>query len=118
MVGCCVPCIFEQLHSAEFLYRNTAPVSRRSGRLQPAAALPGVLIAQHARLALLIPAQPVRTEPSIPAIIGGMNRPFANHGRPKQLIYVLDGLDIRSNNTHCLYRYPAVGIILNGINNL
>ena len=103
MVGRCVPCIFEQLHSAEFLYRETAPVGCRAGRLQPTAALSCVLIAEHAKLPSVIPAQPVRTEPSIPAVIGGVNRAFANHGRPEQLINVLDGLDLRSNNTHRLY---------------
>ena len=103
MVGRCVPCTFEQLHSAEFLQRNTAPVCRRAGRLQSTATLPSILIAQHTNLAFVIPAQPVRTEPPIAAVIDGSNRTFANHGRPDQSINVLDRLDLRLDNTHLLH---------------
>jgi hypothetical protein len=61
----CVPCAFEQRHSAEFLYCDIAPVSRRIGRLQPTAALSPVLITQHTKLSFTILAQPVQAEPSI-----------------------------------------------------
>ena len=47
MVGSCLPCAFEQLHSAEFLHCDAAPVAWRSGRLQSTATLSSVLIAQH-----------------------------------------------------------------------
>jgi hypothetical protein len=108
MVGRCVPCIFEQLHSAEFLYRNTAPIGRRAGRLQSTTTLSTVLIAQHTKLPFVIPPQPVRTEPSIAGVIGGANRTLAHHGRPEQLINVFDRLDLRSDDTHRLYDTPLL----------
>ena len=65
------------LHFAEFLQGNTTPVRRRAVGLQSTAALPGVLVAQHTNLALVIPAQPVRAEPPIAAVIDGSNRTLA-----------------------------------------
>src|ERR1035441_3151278 len=103
MVGRCVPGTFEQLHSAEFLQRNTTPVGRRANCLQSTATLPAILITQHTALAFVIPAQPVRAEPPIPAVIAGSNGTSAHHGRPNQLVDVLDRLDLRLDNTHLLY---------------
>ena len=95
-----VPCAVEQLHSAEFLQRQTAPVRWRVGRLQPAAALTGILIAQHPNPAFVIPAQPMRTEPPVAAVIDGSNRTLAHDGGSDQLINVLDRLDPCLDNTH------------------
>src|SRR5690349_8821148 len=100
MVGRCVPCTSEQFHTAELFYRDTAPVGRRTGRLQPTAALSCVLIAQRTKLTFAIPAQPVWAEPSLTAVIGSPNRPLAHDGAAKPLINVLDRLDLRSDNTH------------------
>ena len=98
-----LPCAFEQLHSTEFLQGNTTPVCRRAGRLQSPATLPTILITQHTNPAFVIPAQPVGTEPPIPAVIDGSNWTFALHRRPDQSIHVLDCLDPRLNNTHLLH---------------
>lgn len=116
MVRRSVPSTFEQLNPTEFLKRDTAPVCRRAGRLQSTATVPTVLIAQHTNLAFVIPAQSVRAEPPIPALIDGPYRKPANHGRPDQSINVLDRLDLRFNNTHRLVRYPLIAEIFNGLN--
>jgi hypothetical protein len=68
--------------------------------MQPAATLPRVLIAQHTDIALMIPAQPVRAEPSIMAVVDGSKRTLAHHGRPDQSINLLNGLDLRLDDTH------------------
>jgi len=110
MVGRRVPGTFEQLHSAESLQRYTAPVFRRAGRLQSTATLPAILIAQHTNLAVVIPAQPVWAEPPIASVIDSSDRMFANHGRPDQLINVLDRLNPRPDNTHPLHDTPIASI--------
>jgi hypothetical protein len=121
MVGRGVPCIFEQLHSAEFLNRDAAPVGRRAGHLQSTATLSSVLVAQHTKLPLVIPAQSVGTEPSIAAVIGGANRTLTHHARSEQLIHVLDRLDLRSDNPHHLYdtrlsrSFSMVSIVYNTV---
>ena len=68
--------------------------------MQPAATFPSVLIAKHTDVALMIPAEPVRAEPSSMAVVDGSKRTLANHGRPDQSINLLDRLDLRLDNAH------------------
>ena len=68
--------------------------------MQPAATFPSVLIAQYTDVALMIPAQPVRAEPSIMAVVDGSKRPLAHHSRPDQSIHLLDRLDLGLDNAH------------------
>jgi hypothetical protein len=84
--------------------------------MQPAATLPTVLIAQHTDVALMIPAQPVRAEPSIMAVVDGSKRTPAHHRCPDQSINVLDCLNLRLDNTHSSRRYPAAARKFNGFN--
>jgi hypothetical protein len=50
-------------------------------------------------------------------MVGGANRPLANHGRPDQSINVLDCLDLRLDDAHPS-TIPALAIILNEHNTL
>jgi hypothetical protein len=113
MIRRALPGIFEHLHSAEFLQRNTTPVCWRAGHLQSTVTLPAILVAQHTDLALTIPAQPVRTEPPLPALIDRSDRAFAHHRPPDQPINVLDRLDPGLNNSHLISRYAPLARIFN-----
>ena len=62
----------------------------------------------------MIPAQPVRAEPSIMAVVGGSKRTLTHHGRPDQSIDVLDRLDLRLDNPHSSRGYPAAAKNFNG----
>ena len=66
----------------------------------------------------MIPAQPVRAEPSIMAVVGGSKRTLTHHGRPDQSIDVLDRLDLRLDNPHSSKGYPAAAKNFNGFNTL
>ena len=66
----------------------------------------------------MIPAQPVRAEPSIMAVVGGSKRTLTHHGRPDQSIDVLDRLDLRLDNPHSSKGYPAAARNFNGFNAL
>ena len=68
--------------------------------MQSATTFSSVLIAQHTDVALMIPAQPVRAEPSIMTVVDGSKRTLAHYGRPDQSINVLDRLDLGLNNRH------------------
>src|ERR1017187_8883652 len=116
MVGRCVPNVFEQLHPAEFLQRNAAPVCRRPRCLQSAAALASILVAQHTSLAVVIPAQSVRAEPPFAAMIGGPDGTFANYRRSDQSINFLDRLNPCPDNTHPLHNTrPLPGTAMDSI---
>ncbi len=84
--------------------------------MQPAATFPSVLIAQYTDVALTIPAQPVRAEPSIMAVVDGSKRTLAHHGRPDQSINLLNRLNLRLDNTHSSRGYPAAPRKFNGLN--
>ena len=86
--------------------------------MQPATTLPSVLIAQQTDVALMIPAQPVRAEPSTMAVVDGSKRTLAHYRCPDQSINLLDCLKIRSDNTHSSRGYPPAARNLNGFNTL
>ena len=62
MVFCCLPRAIEQLHPAEILYCEATPVIRSTGGLETAFAVASVLVAQHLKPSMFIPAQQVRAE--------------------------------------------------------
>lgn len=90
--------------------------------MQPATTFPRVLIAQHTDVALMVPAQSVRAEPSIMAMVDRSKRTLAHHGRPDEPINVLDCLDLRFDNAHLIYKdiqgYPVGARIFNRLNYL
>ena len=90
---------FEQLHPAELLrYTASWLVSRpfaAHGR-----SVQRTDDTQCSKLPFVIPAQSVRTQPSIADAIHAANGMLVNHGRPQQLINILDRLDLHSDNTH------------------
>jgi len=103
MIGRCVPCLIDQFHLAQFLDSDTAPICRRTRRLQSTAAIARVLIAKHSHLAFVIAAQAMRAQTPFMTAVHRANRTFAFHRHPDQSINVLNRLDLRSNNTHPLY---------------
>jgi hypothetical protein len=60
MVWRCAPAVVQQLHCAEFLQHNAAPVDRRTRRLKAALAFPAVLLTQYTQFAFPVAAQSVR----------------------------------------------------------
>lgn len=63
------PRAVQQLHAPEFVECEAAPVSRRSCGLQTAFAFSPILIAKHAKLSILVPAEPVRTKQTVAILI-------------------------------------------------
>src|SRR5262249_26697947 len=57
-----LPGTVHQFRAAQFLNNDTTPILRRPDRPQSALALAAILIAEHARLAQAIAAQPVRAK--------------------------------------------------------
>jgi len=100
MIGRCVPCLIDQFHLAQFLDSDTAPICRRTRRLQSTAAIARVLIAKHSHLAFVIAAQAMRAQTPFMTAVHRANRTFAFHRHPDQSINVLNRLDLRSNNAH------------------
>jgi hypothetical protein len=52
----------------------------------------------------------MRAEQSKPPLVDGFDRLSVSNGPPDQLINLLDGLDLRPDNTHPLHHPPAVQI--------
>ena len=100
MVGSSLPGTVYQFHAAQFLENDATPILRRSDRPQSAFALTAILIAEHARLAQAIAAQPVRAKQPREFFVDGADRPFILYCRPNQPVHLLDGLDLRFDNTH------------------
>jgi hypothetical protein len=71
----CPPRTVEQFDSTQLLQGNTAPVGRRSRRLETAFALAAVLITEDSKPALPVPPQPVWTEQARMFVINSRNRP-------------------------------------------
>src|SRR5688572_11080237 len=94
------PPAFQQFHRPELFKRDAAPVGRRTNRLQTALAFSAVLIAQHSKLPLAIPPQPVWAHESTAVVVHGGDGSSALDRRPNQPVYVFHGLDLRLDNTH------------------
>src|SRR5207244_2001370 len=62
VIFCCLPRAIEQLHVAEILDCQAAPVIRCTRGPETAFAVASVLVAQHLEPPMFIPAQEVRTE--------------------------------------------------------
>jgi len=94
------PRTIQQLHLAEFLQREAAPVCRRTRQLEPTIALAALLVAQHPQVSPLIPPQSAWTKQASTPLVIRFHRPFACNGGPDQPINVLNRLDLRRDNTH------------------
>ena len=68
--------------------------------MESALAFSAVLIAQHPKLFLLIPAQSVWAKQPIAPMIAGFYRLFGRHCNPDEPVNILDGLDLRLNDPH------------------
>jgi hypothetical protein len=100
MIGCGAPWVFQKFHSAEFLNRNTAPVVRRTDRLQSTLTLSAVLIAQNPQLSLPVPPQSVWAKQPIPILVHSGYRASVFYRCPEKRIEVFLGAELH------LYRYP------------
>jgi len=84
MVWGSLPGTVQQLHAPQFLEHNAPPILRRADRPQSAHTLAAILIAEHARLAQAIAAQPVRTEQPGEFFVDGADRLLIRYRRPNQ----------------------------------
>ena len=107
-----LPGIVQQFHPAQFLENNTTPILRRPDRPQSALAFAAILIAEHARLAQAIAAQPVRAKQPRQIFIDGPDRSLIRYRRPNQPIHLLHGLNLRLNDTHPNFTIPLVALSL------
>ena len=101
MILCCLPRAVEQLHLAEILYCQAAPVIRFPHGLEAALAVASVLVAQDLEPSMSVPAQQVRTkQPSASPVVCG-NRPPVNDCGPQlgmSLLQCVDGNRHRSQD--------------------
>src|SRR5262249_60555938 len=77
-----LPGAVHQFHAAQFLENDTTPILRRPDRPQTALPLAAILIAEHARFAQAIAAQPVRAKQPRKAFIDGPDGLLILHRPP------------------------------------
>ena len=108
MVWSSLPGIVQQFHPAQFLENDATPILRRPDRAQSALAFAAILIAEHARLAQAVAAQPVRTKQPREFFIDRTDRSLIRYRRPNQPVHVLHGLDLCLDYTHPNFTIPLV----------
>src|SRR5215203_1168063 len=101
----------QQLYLPQLFENDATPILRRSHRAQTALALATVLIAQHARLAHAIPAQPVRAKQPRKVFIDSADRLLLRYRRPNQPVHVFDRLDLRLDDAHLTFKIPPADSI-------
>ena len=69
-------------------------------------------MAEHARLAQAIAAQPVRTKQPRKIFIDGADRLLVRYRRPNQPVHVLHRLDLRLDDTYPNFTIPPVVLSL------
>ena len=97
------PGIVQQFHPAQFLEHDATPILRRPDRPQSAFALAAILIAEHARFAQTIAAQPVRAKQPRELLVDGSDRLPVRHRHPNQPVHVLHRLDLCLDNSSQLH---------------
>ena len=100
MIRRSAPRAFDQLHGAEFLNRNTAPVGWRTDWLQATVALSAELIAQNSKLPLLVPPQPVGTKQPRETIVYCGYRTSEFYRSPDEAIDILHCLSCAKRCAH------------------
>src|SRR4051812_43005816 len=100
MVGRRAPAALDQLYLIEFFQYDATPVRRRARRFKPALALSAELITENTQVPGLIPPQPVRAKQPRPSMILPFDGTPARHGSPDRVVNVLNGLNLRLNNSH------------------
>src|SRR5215210_2111307 len=78
------PCVFHYFYPAQLLQHHTAPVGRRAHRFQSTSAFAAVLVAQHAKLFLLVSSHRMRTKQPPPSLVEGFDRLLVCHRPPDQ----------------------------------
>lgn len=103
MVGSRSPPVIQGLHASELVERDTAPVIRRSRRLQTALAFSSVLITKHPELPLPVPSQPVRAKQTAAIVIDSRDWPPGLNGRTHNPVNIaLPTRSACSSNAHLL----------------
>src|SRR4051794_22602870 len=98
-----LPRTAQQLSLPQLFENDATPILRRPHRPQTALALATVLIAQHARLAHTIPAQPVRAQQPRKVFIDSADRLLLRYRGPDQPIHVFHRLDLRLDDAHLTF---------------
>src|SRR5262249_21739875 len=103
-----LPGTVPQFYPAQFLENDATPVRRRPDRPQSALAVSAILIAEYARLAHTVAAQPVRTKQTVALLINGANWLPIRNRRPDQSVHVFHCLDFRFDEAHLTFTIPLV----------
>ena len=112
MVWCGPPGIVHQFHTPQFLENHATPVVRRTDRRQTGLALSAILIAEYARLAQAVAAQPVWTKQTVALLVNGADRLLVGDRRPDQSVHVFHRLDFRFDDAHLTFTIPLVRLSL------
>ena len=80
-------------------------------RDQPGLALSAILIAEYARLAQAVAAQPVWTKQTVALLVNGADRLLVGDRRPDQSVHVFHRLDFRFDDAHLTFTIPLVRLI-------
>src|SRR5439155_19434305 len=98
-----LPRTAQHIYLPQLFENDATPILRRPDRPQTALALATVLIAQHARLAHAIPAQPVRAKQPWKVFIDGADRLLLRYRGPNQPIHVFHRLNLRLDDAHLTF---------------
>src|SRR5689334_17166863 len=111
VVWCGPPRIVHQFHAPQFLENHATPVLRRTDRRQTGLAFSAILIAEYARLAQAVAAQPVRTKQTVTLLINGADRLPGGDRGPDQSVHVFHCLDFRFDDAHLTFTIPLARLI-------